>query len=197
MATADTGDGDTGPLCARDFVQERLREADSVMSPSDLAEEYGCTNGHIRNLMMDLVEDDEVERVAHGRYVAATDDEDGVADDLQDDVSGSSEGNAEATADGAPQEPTTQETSEPVDGEAPSEGRDTEATEGDESGEDGMGGIPLPCSTTTLAVGVVLALVVVWWMTRDSGESGQQNQQDEQDEGFAEDLEDVTGGLVG
>jgi len=125
MATADTSAGDGGPQCARDFVQERLREADSAMSPADLAEEYDCTNGHIRNLLADLRSEGAVQRVGHGEYVAAVDDGDGEPADLQADLQPESEGNAQEETDDTPPDETAQETPEPVAGPARSEDPDT------------------------------------------------------------------------
>lgn len=129
MATTDASDGGSGTKCARDFVEERLRNADSSMSPSELADEYGCTNGHIRNLLSDLRGEGVVQRIAHGQYEAAPDDGEGETADLSEDLLAESEGNAEAETDGeAPQE-RAEETGEAVDGEARSVDPATEATE--------------------------------------------------------------------
>jgi hypothetical protein len=204
MATAETADGAGGTdevACARDFVENRLQEAESPVTPSGMATEYGCSNGHVRNILADLLNEGAAERVGRGQYVAAGDAPDDEVADVVTDFDPDNSGVLKATTS---TEDTDAEADPSADGGPPSEDRDTEDGDGldddetdDEGTEEGVGGIPIPVSTTTLAVGVVLALVVVWWMTRDSGESDQQNQQDEQDEGFADDLEDVTGGLVG
>lgn len=78
MATANISGGDEGPTttaCARDFVLDRLRESDSPLSPAELADEYGCTNGHVRNTLRELREDDLADRVGRGQYVALDADE--------------------------------------------------------------------------------------------------------------------------
>lgn len=72
MATAqESGSGGlaSSVASARDFVRERLREADSPMSPSELAEEYGCSNAHVSNICSELNQSGEIERVETGRYV--------------------------------------------------------------------------------------------------------------------------------
>ena len=204
MATAETADGAGGTderACASDFVEDRLQVVESPMAPAELATEYGCTNGHVRNILSDLLDEGVAERVGRGQYVEAGTEPVDEVPDVVTDLQPEAEEIADPTAS---TEDTDAEADPSADGGPPSEDRDTEDGDGldddetdDEGTEEGVGGIPIPVSTTTLAVGVVLALVVVWWMTRDSGESGQQNQQDEQDDGFADDLEDVTGGLVG
>jgi hypothetical protein len=108
-------------------VEERLQKADSPMSPADLAEEYGCTNGHIRNLLSDLRDMGEVERVAHGQYEATADDGDGDTPELPAELRADSEGNAEAERDDTPPDETAQETGEPVDGQVQSVDHDTTA----------------------------------------------------------------------
>jgi len=95
------------------------------MSPADLAEEYDCTNGHIRNLLADLRSEGAVQRVGHGQYEAAPDDDDGQPADLQADLQPDSEGNAQAETDAEGPEETAQETPEPVAGPVPLEDPDT------------------------------------------------------------------------
>jgi len=177
MATADTSAGDSGPECARDFVEEKLREADSPMSPAELAEEYGCTNGHVRNLLSDLRDEEAVQRVGHGQYEAVEDGEDGEDVDLLADLPAEPEGNAqEETDDGSPEE-TAQETPEPVDGQARSEDRDTEDLERHETGE--SAGIPVPVSGKAIvAATAVLLLLVLWQRSRSSSSSSSEETDD-------------------
>jgi len=53
------------------------------MGPADLADEYGCSNGHARNVLSDLLSDGEVARVGRGEYVAPPpEDEDAETDVL-------------------------------------------------------------------------------------------------------------------
>lgn len=89
MATTQNGGADEGadePGCARDFIRDRLRESDSPMSPAELAGEYGCTNGHIRNELADLREEGRVYRVGRGEYVDASTHDDGAEPDAEADV---------------------------------------------------------------------------------------------------------------
>jgi len=73
MATATMDGPDMPPsedaLNAHEFATRRLAEADEPMQPNELAGEYGSSNGHMRSVLCDLVEDGEVVRVAHGWYV--------------------------------------------------------------------------------------------------------------------------------
>jgi len=169
MATADTPAGDSGPKCARDFVEEKLQEADSPMSPAELAEEYGCTNGHVRNLLSDLRDEEVVQRVGHGQYEAAPDDSDGETADLSADLQPESEGNAQATTEASEPDETPQETSEPVAGPARLEDRDTEDLERQETGE--SGGVPVPVSGKAIVVATALLLLLVLWRSRSSSSS--------------------------
>lgn len=72
MATSQNGGGvgSSDSVCARDYVADRLKDADKPMSPAELADEYGCSNGHVRNVLSDLLDDDKVGRVDIGEYVA-------------------------------------------------------------------------------------------------------------------------------
>lgn len=90
-------------VTARDFVLERLGSAESPMAPAELANEYGCTNGHLRNLLSDLMDEGVVERPRHGRYVLASGGEaDDDAESAADNTVGSP-GNADSeTSDSAP-----------------------------------------------------------------------------------------------
>lgn len=170
MATADAPAGDGGPRCARDFVVEKLREADTTMSPAELAEEYGCTNGHVRNLLSDLLEEGEVQRVAHGQYEATEDDEDDESPEGLADLPADSEGNAEQETDGSEPDETAKETPERVDGQAPSAGPGTEGLERPETAE--SMGVPLPVSANVAMGAVVVFLVIaLWWSSRSSRSS--------------------------
>jgi hypothetical protein len=127
-------------VCARDYVLERLREADSPMAPADLAGEYGCSNGHARNVLSDLLSDGEVARVGRGEYVAPPPED---ADSETDVLAGVP---AEIRESGAAVEDSESEEVQAdsdapgndrhEDGEARSEDRDT--TGGDQESDDEM-----------------------------------------------------------
>lgn len=192
MATTDGGTGDVAAGSARDFVKERLREADSAMSPAELAGEYGCTNGHIRNLMMDLVDDGVAERVERGQYTLVGGGEDGEDAEVSAVDEAEPEGNVGGTEDARPPDLTPQETVSPADGEARSEDPGTGDPEDRESGV----GIPIPVSTTTLVVAVVLLVVVAVYL----GQRGDQDDVDEESEEIESDewgTDGPGGGLVG
>jgi hypothetical protein len=212
------------------------------MGPADLAGEYGCSNGHVRNVLSDLLSDEEVARVGRGEYVAPPpDDEDGETDVLAGVPADIRESGA-AVEDSDGEQVQADSDSEGnglrEDGPAHSEDRDTtagdresddemvteeeytefheqseeddegnEEIDADDGGEDTdesggdvpspatmveetetvekSGGIPIPVSTTTLFAGVVLALAVMYWYSKQSGggseRSGEAAQGDDDD----------------
>lgn len=90
METAQLDDGG-GPAeaadSAREFAEERLRDAEESMAPAELAGEYGCSSGHMRNVLHEMRENGAVSRPAMGRYESPPGadigvDADGAADDL-------------------------------------------------------------------------------------------------------------------
>jgi len=139
MATADnSGDegGGDASACARDYVVDRLREADSPMSPAELATEYGCRNGHIRNILADILRDGAAERVDRGQYVAADADaslaDSEVRPDMQAEMGESTEADTSDEGTDADAYPS-------ADGEVPSEDTDTKV---EDDREDRDGGRP-------------------------------------------------------
>ena len=54
---------------AYEYAVDELRAADEPISPAKLADSYGCSGGHMRSVLCDLVGDGEAERIAHGRYI--------------------------------------------------------------------------------------------------------------------------------
>lgn len=200
MATADTSGGDNGAeasACARDFVVDRLREADSPMAPAELANEYGCTNGHVRNLLADLMDEGEAERVGRGQYVAAESEPVEGETDLVADLQADSEGSTEATAGDAD----TESSADPsADGGPHSEDLATEVEEDRDDDLPGTGeaagaavvgaGGALPMMLTNdgetdwavvaLVVVVVLAAAWYWLRKKDSDEQSDEEQEQQQ-----------------
>lgn len=78
MATTQAGGGElpSPRRCANAevFVRRRLDGVDDPLSPAELAEEYDCSNVHMRQVVADLAADGEIHRVARGMYVADADD---------------------------------------------------------------------------------------------------------------------------
>jgi len=68
MATTDQQDGGTDASSAREFAERRLKEAAEEFTPSELADEYGCGNGHMRHCLRDLLDSGTVERIERGVY---------------------------------------------------------------------------------------------------------------------------------
>lgn len=61
---------------AEEFVIEALEASAAARSPSELAQAYDCSKGHMRNVMSDLAASGRVERVEKGLYT----DSEGVSD---------------------------------------------------------------------------------------------------------------------
>lgn len=205
MATADTSAGENpsdGPSCARDFIAERLREADSPMSPAELAEEYGCSNGHMRNVLADLLDAGVVERVHHGQYTTAGDDAEDESEEVDAEADADSEGNAEAETDDTepeepPQEPQevsadrgNESESQPSDGETPSEdpdgpaGNPAGATEA--AGAAAVGGLSLLAGRDDKALlyglGAFIALLALYLLlVSNSDEEASEDAETEQE----------------
>lgn len=60
---------DGEPMNAYEYAIDELGAADEPLSPAKLADGYGCSGGHMRSVLCDLVRDGEAERIAHGRYI--------------------------------------------------------------------------------------------------------------------------------
>lgn len=56
---------------AKEYIGDRLEAADAPLKPSELADEYGCSSGHCRNILNELRKAGAVERVGHGLYESA------------------------------------------------------------------------------------------------------------------------------
>jgi hypothetical protein len=213
MATTDEiGDGEY-IASAREFVENRLQESESPMSPSELAEEYGCSNGHVRNLMPDLVEDGVCDRVGHGKYIADTSTGNGVGEPTDDEITDPSDGVSDepepsemAESDGSGDEVNTQDVissdgvdGPSVDGQARSEDLDT--TEIDPAKAAGAtaaaGGIGLVSRLDERQMLIVffVGLIAVWFLIGgSSSESEESSEEAETDE--SDDSGRVEGGLV-
>lgn len=97
------------------------------MSPAELADEYGCTNGHVRNTLRELREDDLADRVGRGQYVALDSDESAEMDSES----------PEMPTPTAPDEGEEVDTDFPEGGEARSEDHDT-TDQGDQEDDEAM-----------------------------------------------------------
>jgi len=54
---------------AEEYARERLADAEGTLTPSVLANDYGCVPGHMRRTLRILVEDGDAVRVNRGEYV--------------------------------------------------------------------------------------------------------------------------------
>jgi hypothetical protein len=208
MATAQENGG--GALAAaagsaREFAEERLRGAGEPMAPAELADEYGCSSGHMRNVLRRMREDGEVGRPETGQYEVPPGEDvevepDGAAGDLPDPGAGADgdagaedpEGDADPSADGGP----------------PSEGRGTEEEDGP-SGRDAaiVGGatgaaaaVPavldeMDTRQMLLLLGVAVAVYFVFIRDGSDSSSGSETATSPAD-GSSEQDQQQSGGLV-
>jgi len=112
MATATGAEGSAeGPdpeRCdsAGEYAAQALKQADETVRPADIASEYGCSNGHMRNTLRRMMRNGRAERIDHGEYVLPG----------EGDADGWGDGAGEATA------PPSESGAETPQGEAVAEG---------------------------------------------------------------------------
>ena len=58
---------------AREYALRRLESADTPVSPSGLAEEYGCGASHMRTVLSELYQQGEADKAGRGQYVEPED----------------------------------------------------------------------------------------------------------------------------
>jgi hypothetical protein len=211
MATAqESGSGGlaSAAASARDFVGERLRETDSPMSPSELAEEYGCSSAHMSNICSELNQSGEIERVETGQYVDGEASSEGVDEpesEQSDSGSEDSPGLAAEPSDESVKEQgegsSEQDSVPSADGEARSEDPDTEGEDAPSdrdaalvaAGTSAAAGVPMmlpKLDGRQLAMLGAGALVVYFVFIRDSG-GDEEPAEDQQREAVS------GGGLIG
>lgn len=88
-ATQDTGSGVLAQAAdsAKQYVRDRLDESDVPLSPAELADEYGCSSGHMRDVCSKLHRAGVIDRpedVDVGEYTITDDSADGSGDDGSD-----------------------------------------------------------------------------------------------------------------
>jgi hypothetical protein len=204
MSTADTsGGGGVGGnvVSARDFVAQRLRHADSPMRPKELADEYGCTNGHVRNVLTDLRDEGAVARVERGLYTDA--------DSAPDDADADDDAEPEIREEDRVELPVPAENGEDAEndeqgGDASEEDLpdqwqpdeqddDQEAVEVEDDARDDQeeivvdeetesSGIPLPVRKEYLAIGLIVVAVILYFQIDTSGSSPNQERAEESDD---------------
>lgn len=202
--------------CARDFILDRLEESDGMMSPSELAEEYGCTNDHVRHVLTELRDEGKIERPRFGWYTSSQPASDGDEDteDPQSDTDFLSGGGPRsedlATEDQGAQDGETVPSKNELDrqreqyaDDEPDDDRDEQDEPDDDHDADEVEetsesvGIPIPVDGTTLmfvAAGVLVVALLYAYTQADSGSESVTTEQPEQDQ--QDDQEPSGGGLV-
>lgn len=191
---------------AREYALRRLESADMPVSPSGLAEEYGCGASHMRTVLSELAQQGEAEREERGQYVEPENATQGIP--LFD-----ADGSDESLPNEEQEEsmPTQEEYEEQHSGEAdasPAEDADDDENSGDGSADSpisagtdsaGTGGVPLPAEPKKL--GMILAAAVILWLVyrnlylgvrTDSEVSELEEDGDDQADGD----DDLAGGLL-
>lgn len=215
MATSSTttndGAASIGPCKnAEQFALKRLGDAEEPKRPSQLAEEYGCSNSRMRDALGNLRDTGAVTRVARGEYAATGGYQQGEnAEESLDGDGGESAGNDnnEVTESGLSEYASDSRDSGGDGGKGDLEEmvrrqRELFGRSGEQSGEQPGGqpgeeieaevsgnGIPIPVRAETLAIGaaVLLAVIVVVQVVRAAG--NQESEQWDEDR----DIEDVIG----
>ncbi len=214
MATASE---DTGPgLAARtasnaaEFVRDRLDESDLPRSPSELAEEYGCSAGHMRDVCSDLNAEGAIERVAPGQYTDPDGDADGSDEGDSDgftfdppDASADTEGSDTMATHDEYQRQHSSTAEDAADGSAegsddPDAGdSDATGTVGTAAGGTAAAGAALPMGPKKL--GQILAVALVLWVVyralTGGADSGAETSDLDEDGGG--DQDELDGGLIG
>lgn len=81
----------------REYVEERLKEADIPKSPKELADEYGCSNAHMQNVCSEMSAEGVIQRVKAGEYEGVDGPEEESDEGVTEGVAeGSQEGDASA-----------------------------------------------------------------------------------------------------
>jgi hypothetical protein len=122
---------------AGQFVRRRLSAAEEPLSPSELADDYGCRKGYMRSVVADLAGEGVIDRLSRGRYVI----EGGDGSDLSDDENGFSltlsDENEADSPDGDTDE--SEENQMPTDSEYRRQHGESEDDESAENGSDSAG----------------------------------------------------------
>ena len=175
MSTTEAPGGDPGEelseepehSSAREFAEYRLEDIDGTLSPSEMADEYGCTPVHMRKTLTEMMDEGTVERPTYGEYALA-------------DTADSARESTESSVGGQGSEADTEADGEDAGDMRPSAGggprSEDRATEVEEDRESGIG---IPREVAVVAVVVVLA--VAYWRLKQSRDQGGQEPADEQE----------------
>jgi len=139
-----SGRGPAPEMCrnAEEFALRMLEETDGSVQPSGLAQQYGCTSGHMQDVLRGLMEDGEIQRVDEGKYRGRPKGE--PADLLGERRGGGSQEGGRSTAstttqggEGGDGESTDSTASTTTQGGEGGDGESTDSATGDDSNTDG------------------------------------------------------------
>lgn len=159
MSVESSGSGTTdgrgiGPCRnAEEYVVEALKSQEGTVSPADLADAYGCTPGHMQDV---LRESDSTTRVEIGEYALSTETPTGAkaeAEDTLSDVDRDEFAGVVASDDAGDEE------------------RETAVEGGDEEESDGPNGIPVPVPPNVLIIAAVGIFLLAFLRGIDSTSS--------------------------
>lgn len=190
MATSSTTtDGEAASIgpCknAEQFALKRLGNAEEPKRPSQLAEEYGCSNSRMRDALGNLRETGAVTRVARGEYASTSGyqqdedsnesvDVDGGESPDNDSEEVTESGLSEYASDSRDSagESESAELEQMVQRQREVFGRSGNEPEGEIEAEEGTGGASIPKSLV-IGVAVLLAVIVLFQIIRSRGGGGE------------------------
>jgi hypothetical protein len=212
-ADVDLGLGPGACKNAEQYALKRLEQADEPLRPAQMADEYDCTPGHMRDALLELRNDRKVERVGRGEYALTGGDHAGFEADENGDGD-SSETDADSPTSDTETDGSGDEAVAPdddgvierpsVDGGLPSldigiqDGDRDESKDDVDELDDGQDGeeivetveetseTGMPSIPVELVIVVAVAMFVFWWLFLSTGS-------DSEEEEESEDLEDMIG----
>lgn len=173
--SGEGGGGKCGAGSAREFAERALADADGPVEPAALKAEYGCSGGHMRNVLSDLTDEGIAERVGYGQYLPASTPQHPPAQEAQESEGAAQEAGDERVS-GAVSDEVEKAVVDGVDEEPADEiGDDLEEEIGDDVEDDwavraGFNAELTPAKALVLST-VIVALLVVFLADHSSGSS--------------------------
>lgn len=184
---------------AGQFVRRRLSAAEEPLSPSELADDYGCRKGYMRSVVADLAGEGVIDRLSRGRYII----EDGDGSDLSGDENGFSLTLSDENETDSPGGDTdeSEENQMPTDSEyrrqhAESEGGESTENESDSVGSEAVDGEDVAAVASGVdprTLMLVVGVAVVGYVLVSSLSGGDQDDGAGDGDGAEEQVEESSG----